>query len=266
MVDPRKDEVIPEDPPLPAEDIELPVRGFAINRAKAIVAAAGLWTGFAVMVYLVTNDLVRGFDQHGLLLYRQGEAHEPIGPAWLHEAVRDVTALGGVTISTLATAGAVVALLFLKMRREAVLLALTVIGGWMLNNSMKILFGRERPEIVPHLTEAGGLSFPSGHSFASAMIYIAMAIAFASLSNRHLVRYTIIGSAMLVSGAIAWSRVMLGVHFPSDVVAGWLAGAGWAFAAAALLYGSAKAAADSEAADHLDPTSDLRRAQRARRR
>ena len=80
-----------------------------------------------------------------------------------------------------------------------------------------------------------------------------MALAFASMSARHSVRYTIVGSAMVLSAMIAWSRVMLGVHFPSDVTAGWLGGAGWAFLAAALLYKPAKAAADSELAKGLDP-------------
>ena len=72
-----------------------------------------------------------------------------------------------------------------------------------------------------------------------------MAIAFAALSKRHSVRYTIIGAAMLLSAGVAWSRVMLGVHFPSDVVAGWMGGAGWAFLAAAVLYTPAKTAADT---------------------
>jgi undecaprenyl-diphosphatase len=105
---------------------------------------------------------------------------------------------------------------------------------------------------VPHLAEAGGNSFPSGHSFASAMIYIGMALAFASMSKRHSVRYTLVASAMVLSMLIAWSRVMLGVHYPSDVAAGWLGGAGWAFLAAALLYRPARAVADSKVGDTLE--------------
>jgi undecaprenyl-diphosphatase len=82
-----------------------------------------------------------------------------------------------------------------------------------------------------------------------------MALAFASMSARQSVRYTIVGSAMALSALIAWSRVLLGVHFPSDVTAGWLGGAGWAFLAAALLYKPAKEAADSEVAKDLDPAT-----------
>lgn len=248
----RSELVQSDDQPVPAEHVRLPERGFTVNRTKALIAAAILWAGWATMVYLVTHGMTGGFDDWGLHLYRTGADFQPRGGPFIHEAVRDVTSLGGVFLSTLITIGAVVALLFLRLRREAFLFAGTVFFGWMLNNLMKWLVGRDRPEIVPHLTEAGGNSFPSGHSFASAMIYIGMALAFASMSRRHSVRYTMIGTAMVLSAMIAWSRVMLGVHFPSDVTAGWLGGAAWAFTAAALLYKPAKAAAESEAGAKLE--------------
>ena len=249
------DTVVPDEPPLPAETLRLPERGFTVDRRKALVAAALCWAGFALVVFLVTQGLTGGYDRWGLMAYRTGEALGPRGPELVFESVRDVTALGGVFLRNLFAIAAVVALLFLKLRREAVLFAFTVIGGWLANTGLKLLVGRERPQIVPHLTEAGGESFPSGHSFSAAVVYIGMAIAFAALSRRHRVRYTIIGAAMVLSAMVAWSRVMLGVHFPSDVVAGWLGGAGWAFLAAALLYRPARAAADSGAAERLDPTS-----------
>ena len=140
--------------------------------------------------------------------------------------------------------GAIVALLFLRLRREATLLTLTIVGGWAVNSTIKALVGRPRPELVSHLTEAGGLSFPSGHSFNSAVVYISIALAFAALSPRQSVRATLVLAAMALTLAIALSRVWLGVHYPSDALAGWLGGAGWAFTAAALLYRPAKAVAD----------------------
>jgi undecaprenyl-diphosphatase len=130
------------------------------------------------------------------------------------------------------------------LRREATLLALTIALGWLVNTVLKGLIGRARPEIVPHLTAAGGDSFPSGHSFNSAVVFIAVALAFATLSARQSVRLTIIGSAVAFSLAVAWSRVWLGVHFPSDVIAGWLGGAGWAFLATAVLHRPAQAASE----------------------
>ena len=239
--------------PLPAETVSLPARGFTIDRSKALIAAGVLWAIWGITILLVTQGSTEGFDHSGLLLYRAGVDLQPLGGNMLEEAVRDVTALGGFLLSTLAGGAAAIALLFLRLRREAMLFTITVVLGWALNAGMKLLVGRERPTLVPHLTEAAGYSFPSGHNFASAMIYIGMALAFASLSSRHSVRYTLIGSAMIISALIAWSRVMLGVHFPSDVIAGWTGGAAWAFTAAALLYETAKRAADSAAAHGLDP-------------
>ena len=248
------DTIAPEQPaPLPSEQVKLPARGFTVDRRKAIIAALVCWIGWGAMVFLVTHGMTGAVDDWGLHLYRTGPDLQPIGGSLIHEAVRDVTALGGIFLTACFTLAAIVALLFLRLRREAALFAMTVILGAVLNKVMKWVVGRDRPEIVPHLTEAGGNSFPSGHSFSSAMIYIGMALAFASLSRRHSVRYTLVASAMVGSAMIAWSRVMLGVHFPSDVVAGWLGGAGWAFLAAGLLYRPAKAAASSGAVAHRGP-------------
>ena len=240
--------------PLPSETVRLPAHGFSINRRKALIAAAVCWVGFAVMVWLVANGRTGGFDEMGLTAFRSAEDLEAGWHPKVVEAIRDITAMGGVVLRNLFAIGAVIALLFLSLRREAVLFALTVSLGWLANTGLKQLVGRERPQIVTHLMEAGGESFPSGHAFNAAVVYIAMAIAFAALSRRHSVRYTLIGAAMVLSAMVAGSRVLLGVHFPSDVTAGWLGGAGWAFLAAALLYKPARAAADSDVAETLDPT------------
>lgn len=239
---------------LPTQTVTLPARGWRIDRGKALVVATLCWVGFAALVWLVTTGRTVAFDKPGLLFWRTGAGLVPRGPKYLLEAVRDLTSLGGVLLRNLIAIGAVAALLFLRLRREAVLLALTVIGAWLVEGAIKGLVGRPRPEIVPHLTEAGGASFPSGHAFNSAVVYIAIALAFATLSARESVRLTILGTAIGLSLVIAWSRVWLGVHFPSDVMAGWFGGAGWAFLAAALLQRPADAAADSDAADKLDPT------------
>nr|WP_166176766.1 phosphatase PAP2 family protein [Altererythrobacter segetis] len=240
--------------PLPPRTVTLPVRGWRIDRRKALAVAMLSWAGFAFFVWLVTTGRAVAFDKPGLLFWRTGAGLVPKGPKYLLEGVRDLTSLGGVLLRNLVALGAVAGLLFLRLRREAILLALTVVGAWLVEGVIKGLVGRPRPEIVPHLTEAGGASFPSGHAFNSAVVYIAIALAFATLSARESVRLTVIGTAIVLSLVIAWSRVWLGVHFPSDVLAGWLGGAGWAFLAAALLQRPADAAADSDAADKLDPT------------
>ena len=194
-----------------------------------------------MIVAAVLTDRVAAFDAAGLQLWRTGTDLHPRGAPWLTEAVRDYTALGGVLLRHIVAVGALVALLFLRLRREAVLLALTIAGGWAVNSGLKLLIGRPRPDLVPHLMEAGGQSFPSGHSFNSAVVYIAIALAFAALSPRQSVRLTVIGIAVALTMLVSLSRVWLGVHYPSDAIAGWLGGAGWAFLATALLYRPAKA-------------------------
>ena len=230
---------------VPEKTLVLPERGWRIDQRKALVVALLCWLGFAAIAIAVQTDNTQAIDRFGLMFWRGADGMVPRGPEKLLEMVRDVTALGGVLLRNLFALGAVIALLFLRLRREATLLAATVIVGWLVNSGIKQVVGRDRPEIVPHLTEAGGMSFPSGHSFNSAVVYIAMALAFATLSERQSVRMTLIGVALLASMAIAWSRVWLGVHWPSDAIAGWLGGAAWAFTAAALLQRPADRAADA---------------------
>ncbi|WP_404481254.1 phosphatase PAP2 family protein [Novosphingobium sp. BL-52-GroH] len=229
---------------LSSETLVLPSRGYRIDPRKALLVALACWSGVALATWAVRSGHAEVLDRAGLLFWRD-DTLQPDGSTKLLEGVRDVTALGGVLLRNLFAIAAVVALLFLRLRREAVLFALTVASGWMANSALKGLVGRARPQIVPHLTEAGGNSFPSGHSFNAAVVYIAMALAFAALSRRETVRCTVIGAAIAISLAIAGSRVWLGVHWPSDVLAGWLGGCGWAFLASALLYRPARATVDA---------------------
>ncbi|MCA1662477.1 MAG: phosphatase PAP2 family protein [Novosphingobium sp.] len=235
----------------PRETVVLPSRGWRISPRHATIAALICWAGFALMVGLVQAGRTGALDSTGLLFWRTGVDLRPGGPEWLLEGVRDLTALGGVLLRHIVALFALVALLFLRLHREAVLLAGTIVGGWVLNSAVKELVGRDRPTIVPHLTSAGGQSFPSGHSFNSAVVYIAIGLAFAAMSRRRDARWTIVGGAVALSLIVAWTRVWLGVHFPSDVIGGWLGGAGWAFAASALLDRPAQQVAE-QAKDQLE--------------
>ena len=232
------------DSPLPAQTVVLPTRGWRIDPRKASFAAIACWIGFVLVVVAVERGASASVDSAGLLFWRLAPDFRPRGPGWLLEGVRDMTALGGVLLRNLFAIAAIAALLFVRLRREAVLLGATIVSGWIIDSLIKHFVGRPRPTIVPHLTEAAGTSFPSGHSFNSAVVYIAMALAFAALNSRHSVRATIVAAAMILSLVIALSRVWLGVHYPTDAMAGWLGGAAWAFTASALLYRPAKVVAD----------------------
>lgn len=232
--------------PVPSETVTLPARGYRIAPRVCLIAGLACWLAFALVAWCVASGRAHAIDAAGLLFWRDADLR-PLGPPALLEAVRDVTALGGVLLRNLFALGAVAALAFLRLRREAVLLAATIATGWFVEVALKHLVGRPRPMIVPHLTEAGSASFPSGHSFNSAVVYIAMALAFAALSPRREIRVTILACATMGSLAVAFSRVWLGVHWPTDVIAGWLGGTGWAFLASALLYRPARAAADASA-------------------
>lgn len=190
------------------------------------------WASLVLIAWLTASGHIAGFDEQGLLYWRNANGN--VAPAML-EWVRDLTSLGGVFLRNLFTLFAVAALLVLSRGREAIWLAVTVIGGWLTNSAIKYLVERPRPSFVSHLTEAAGPSFPSGHSFNAAVVALAIAFAFnASITSRP-IRITLLSLAIVLSMAIAWSRVWLGVHYPSDVIAGWLGGAGWVFIASILL-------------------------------
>ncbi len=205
-----------------------------LSRRRLLIIALMCWTGYAVFAALVLGDRLGSFDSAGLRYFRTGPDTVPWGPPVLIEVVRGWTVLGGTLLLNLCGTIAVAALLLARLRREATALAATMLSGWAFNTLIKSLVGRPRPSIVSHLTEAAGLSFPSGHSFNSAAVYMSIALAMASLSNRHAARWSLIAGAALVSALIALSRVWLGVHYPSDAIAGWFGGMGWALTFAVL--------------------------------
>lgn len=212
-----------------------------VRPRHAAAAALACWAGFAAVAAAVLGGWSGPLDEAGLLFWRGGALLMPRGPVWLLEAVRDLTALGGVVLrNAVALAGCGV-LVWLGRKRAAQALALAVASGWVVEAGLKLLVGRARPVIVPQLTEAGGASFPSGHSFNAALVYLSLALAFAALSPQPRIRAGLIAAALALSLAIALSRVWLGVHFPSDALAGWLGGTAWAFTAAALAGRKARA-------------------------
>jgi undecaprenyl-diphosphatase len=103
--------------------------------------------------------------------------------------------------------------------------AIVGIGEMLLGNGMKLLVGRERPDIL-RLVEAGGSSFPSGHTSAAAAAWVAVALVLGRDRPRS-VRAVLSGAAVLIAAAVATSRALLGVHWFTDVIAGLAVGWGW---------------------------------------
>lgn len=195
-----------------------------------IAAAGALWGFFNIASEVGEGDTL-DLDRKILLALRNpADLSDPIGSRSLQEAMRDVTALGGVTVVTLATAVGVVAFLLHRRRWHAGVLVATVVLADLASEALKSFYGRPRPELVPHGSFVYSSSFPSGHSTLSAATYLTLAMLIASLEpNRGTKRLVFILAVGLVLG-IGFSRIYLGVHWPSDVLAGWCLGSAFALA------------------------------------
>lgn len=216
------------------------------------LVAASLWA-FAELADEVMEGETRAFDIAILFALRTpGDPADPLGPAWVEEMARDVTGLGGIgvlTFLTLAAAG----LLWLQRRRWTALYVLGAVGsGVTLSNAAKAFFDRPRPDLVPHGSLVYTASFPSGHSLMAAVVYLTLAALVARSFPERRLRAYVVALAILVTLAVGASRVYLGVHWPTDVLAGWAAGGAWALACAALAHALARRGA-IEAVDDGPP-------------
>jgi len=110
----------------------------------------------------------------------------------------------------------------------AALVIVASAGGGALSVGLKQLFGRGRPDIVPHLVHVNDPSFPSGHSMVALVIYLTLGALLARFTTRRRVRVYLIANALSLTFLIGVTRVCLGVHYPTDVLAGWCAGLAWA--------------------------------------
>ena len=187
-----------------------------------------LW-GFVELAEIVMAGGTRSIDETLLLMLRNdADLSDPIGPMWVEELMRDITALGGVgvlTFVTLLTLG----FLLLEHKRKLALLILVAIGsGMLVSFSLKYGFTRPRPDLVPHGSYVYTSSFPSGHSMLSALVYFTLATLLAQVQNRKRVKAYLYTTAIILTVMIGISRVYLGVHWPTDVLAGWAAGTFWA--------------------------------------
>lgn len=164
----------------------------------------------------------------------RGGADEPGGPAWLPAVAKFVTHLGGSAFLVPVTLGAMAWLRRKGRTRAAIFLAATVAVGHLLNFTFKQSFARERPDAVIHLVETNSPSFPSGHSMAATISYLAIAVLLAQNVKHRRHQAAVLVFAFAIIFLVGLSRVYLGVHYPTDVAAGWAAGTAWAVAAGLL--------------------------------
>ncbi len=172
------------------------------------------------------TGLTENFDQ-GVLNWLHAAGRAPLGGVTVDSLVRDFTALGGWAILTWLMITSGLGLLLAERRRTAARLLLVVCGGIATTVAMKALFGRERPD-VPHRISVRMLSYPSGHALMSAACYLSLAYIARALTTHARLRTFWLATAITVGMLVGMSRVYLGVHFPSDVVAGWALGVAWA--------------------------------------
>jgi undecaprenyl-diphosphatase len=196
------------------------------SRALILVigAAGALWAFFKLAGEMGEGE-TQAFDRRN-----PANSADPIGSRSVQEAMRDVTALGGVTVVTLVTVVGVAAFLMHKRPRHAFILAMTVLLANLSSEVMKGLYGRPRPDLAPHGSYVYSASFPSGHSTLSAAMFLTLAMLIASLEPNRATKVLVYVLAMTLVLAIGFSRVYLAVHWPSDVLAGWCLGAAWALA------------------------------------
>lgn len=196
-----------------------------------MIVAAVLLFVFAVLADEVAEGDTRAFDERVLLALRAaGDPADPIGPRWFEEMMRDFTAIGGTGVLVLMVLAVAGFLTLTGKGHAALAIIVAVSGGTLLSQTMKWAYARPRPELVPHGAEVYTASFPSGHAMMSAIVYLTLGAMLARTHSSQAVKAYIISVAIFLTVLVGTSRVYLGVHWPTDVLAGWALGALWAIA------------------------------------
>lgn len=193
-----------------------------------IIVAGGIWAFVELADEMIEGD-TQGFDRKLIVAMRNpADLSDPIGPKWLEELGRDFTALGGVGVLSLLTLASAGFLVLDDKRRAAVFLVVAVTGGLVLSFSLKTGFDRPRPDLVPHGSYFYTTSFPSSHAMMSAVSFLTLGSVLARSRRQRRLKAYLILLALAITLAVGVSRVYLGVHWPTDVLAGWAGGASWA--------------------------------------
>ncbi len=181
----------------------------------------------------LTNKMIKGetgsVDRDTLLWFRNpADPSDPLGPESLEVIVRDITALGGVFVLSLLCLCACGYLWLRGRGKLATFLLLSVSVGMVLNTLLKGFISRPRPDLVPHATDAALSSFPSGHAMMSTIVYLTLGALLSLSTDSPRIKAYILCWSILLPLLVGTSRLYLGVHWPTDILAGWIAGATWA--------------------------------------
>ena len=216
-----------------------------------LLACGGVCAIAALFLHLgseVTEGETRVFDEYILNGAKAARGAHP----WIVEMMRDLSGIGSTVTLLLVTVAACGYLALAGSRRRATIVALSIISAEMAVDVFKAVFARTRPDV--HLAEFAvrGLSFPSGHSSMSAVVFLTLGALIAYGHIGPLQRWYIMGVAMAATVLVGLSRAALGVHWATDVLGGWAFGAAWAAATLLLV---ARLGRDSRNHERLDRTA-----------
>ncbi len=193
-----------------------------------LLLAGSAWA-FIELSDAVFDGETMAIDRALLLALRSSaDPADPLGPGWLVEMGRDITALGGVAVLMLLILAVTVFMALRRLWHAAGLLLAAVGSGILASTLLKAVFERPRPDLVPHGSYVSTASFPSGHSMMAAVVYLTLGALLARVEPDTRVKVFVLSAAILLTLLVGVSRVYLGVHWPTDVLAGWTVGAGWA--------------------------------------
>jgi undecaprenyl-diphosphatase len=198
--------------------------------------AALLWLGVEIADEVGEGDMLDLDRQLLLSLRNPADRADPIGPVWLEEMVRDLTALGSAGVLLLVVASGVGYFLIARKWRTTLFVLVSTAGGMALGMTLKSVFGRARPDLVVHGARVFSESFPSGHAMQSTVTYLTLAVLVARSLSDWKARVYVIAIAVFVSIVVGLTRVYLGVHWPTDVLAGWVFGGVWSLLCGAVAY------------------------------
>jgi len=195
---------------------------------------AGLFVGASLVLgfVMLAEEVIEGdtdrIDNAVLALFRSAaDPLRPAGPPWLVEIGRDVTALGSFALLGIIFLASVGYLLLLRKRALALLTTVAILGGTALSQALKSLFDRPRPELG-ETVRVFTASFPSGHATLSAVTFLTLGALLTRASADGRIKVYFMSLAVLLTVLVGVSRLYLGVHYLSDVLAGWCLGTAWA--------------------------------------